>query len=934
MNTATATATESTSNPTSPLPNALVTLRIHSDRSLPAGQPMTVGVPFARGVLHLPLDLVLSDDGIRTLPVQTQVLASWIDGSIQWLLLDFLLPSTSPGTVLWHLMPAEASSQIPRPAPLPMTIVEDERSYGIQCVAERTPGSPPASSQSKDLPPKAEFSTWRFQVGRHILNPVQQVMVDEYAALVEPMSRVVLLDDHGHPSPALIHTSCIETQGPVRSTLKLEGAFGGNSPCRFVARLSFWQGTGLVRLELTLHNPRRAKHPGGLWDLGDAGSYLFQDLSLELTLHSPSPVIEWQAEPALEFLQSVDALELYQDSSGGEHWNSTNHVNAKGDVPLQFRGYRATVSTTARATTYEGQRATPVVRMTGAHARLTCAVPEFWQQFPKALECSEGELRVRLFPRQCNDLFELQGGEQKTHTVWMDFHASHLPSTNLAWAHSPSYASVSPHVLGATQLFSSFLPDISSDIPLDSHPISASAAPSSTPDRLEVLLNSMLEGPGNYFDKREIIDEYGWRHFGDIYADHENLHFPGKDSPGKGPVISHFNNQYDFLNGLLLNLLRSGDVRWRQLAYPLARHVMDIDIYHTQEDKAAYNGGLFWHTDHYLDAATCSHRTFSKQNINGRKGYGGGPGAQHNATTGLRLYYYLTGDPAAKEAVLELAGWVAGMDDGERNILSVLNDAPTGWATSTFDFFGPGRGAGYSLTALTDAWMLTGDTAWRDKAEALIQRTVHPNDAVSVHDLLNAEPRWSYTIFLVSLARYLECKAERLELDRAYAYAQAALVRYATWMLEHETPYFDRKETLIYPTETWMGQEMRKANVLRLAAQHVDDPLRAQFLRRGEALANRAWEDLLSFESRTVCRSMAIWTQEGLRDARFCQAPVQPMPRVTERYEFGAPQVFVPQRQQLKRVLTDPTALVEALTHVVDPRRWLRLRKVKGSLKP
>ena len=42
----------------------------------------------------------------------------------------------------------------------------------------------------------------------------------------------------------------------------------------------------------------------------------------------------------------------------------------------------------------------------------------------------------------------------------------------------------------------------------------------------------------------------------------------------------------------------------------LAAHVVDIDLYHTTQDKSAYNGGMFWHTYHYGDADTATHRTF------------------------------------------------------------------------------------------------------------------------------------------------------------------------------------------------------------------------------------------------------------------------------------------------------------------------------------
>lgn len=69
--------------------------------------------------------------------------------------------------------------------------------------------------------------------------------------------RTCLLDSRGHPSCPGIEQIRIETQGPVRSTLCLEGAFPVHRGPRFRARLSFFAGTGLVRLRLAIHNPHR-----------------------------------------------------------------------------------------------------------------------------------------------------------------------------------------------------------------------------------------------------------------------------------------------------------------------------------------------------------------------------------------------------------------------------------------------------------------------------------------------------------------------------------------------------------------------------------------------------------------------------------------------------------------------------------------------------
>ena len=71
----------------------------------------------------------------------------------------------------------------------------------------------------------------------------------------------------------------------------------------------------------------------------------------------------------------------------------------------------------------------------------------------------------------------------------------------------------------------------------------------------------------------------------------------------------------------------------------------------------------------------------SKANAANGKAYGGGPSSNHNYTSGLLLYHYLTGDPEAKAAVLGLADWVLAMDDGARTLLGVIDDGPTGLAS-------------------------------------------------------------------------------------------------------------------------------------------------------------------------------------------------------------------------------------------------------------
>jgi hypothetical protein len=586
-------------------------------------------------------------------------------------------------------------------------------------------------------------------------------------------------------------------------------------------------------------------------------------------------------------------LAIEQASSGGENWQSVNHVDRDGRVAETYRGY--VVRHAGRKT--RGLRASPVMSRVGEGVAVAVALPEFWQQFPKRLTSGASGIAIELFPQFEGSLHELQGGEQKTHTVWLHF-APQISADqgealldSLSWVHCPARAAVAPEWTASTGAMPYFLPA------------------NELNDRTGELFETVVTGPRSFFARRELIDEFGWRNFGDWFADHEAQHYPGAGLP-----ISHYNNQFDGLRGALDHWLATGQPAWFDLADQLARHVIDIDLYRTQLDRAAYNGGLFWFTDHYRTAATSTHRTYSRQNCskNGAA-YGGGPGPEHNFAGGLLHYWYLTGDPQAREAVLLLANWTIAMDDGRRTVLGWLDRGPTGLASMTADvnYHGPGRGAGNSLNTLLDGWLASGCREYLEYGERLVRRVVHPADDIAAFDLLDAEHRWSYTVFLAALSRYLDIKAEAGELDRIYAYAQASLVHYARWMLAHERPYFDCRGELEYPTEAWPAQELRKANVLRYAAAHADEPTRGQLLTRGEELADRAWRDWATFDSRDSARAVAIILTEGVRDAWFRRNELMPAPQAKGEFDFGVPERFVPQRRRVLELWRHPGRLLK-----------------------
>lgn len=181
---------------------------------------------------------------------------------------------------------------------------------------------------------------------------------------------------------------------------------------------------------------------------------------------------------------------------------------------------------------------------------------------------------------------------------------------------------------------------------------------------------------------------------------------------------------------------------------------------------------------------------------------------------------------------------------------------------------------------------------------------LHPADDIVARDLLDAERRWSYTVFLQAVGKYLDYKAERGELDWMYAYGRAALLHYARWMAEHEYPYLEKPGNLEYPTETWAVQDMRKSEVFKFAAKHATRDERVQFLERSEFFFHYSTTTLMGMKRRTLARPVVIKLSNGFMDSYFQQHPNEaaPQPRVN-LMDFGRTEKFVPQRIRAKRRL-------------------------------
>jgi hypothetical protein len=830
-----------------------IVLTVAADPDQPAferhGEPVSIGVACPRAAVTRSVRWALTDQRGRHVPVQTTVLDRWGDGSVRWLLAEFQADVADNAPGFYALAPADSAEE---PA-APITI---EHAGEILRIA--------TGAAVIDVPRNGSAIFASVSVnGRPLLE-----------------SSAVVAEDHtGHRYELSIQRTVLERSGALCAVVRLDGAllrqgFGGQalvdaSRQRWLEaslRLHFFAGLGTVKAELSITNPRAAKHPGGAWDLGDAGSVLIRDLSIAIvpTAHGHADV--WGSLDATDHMGPAGArFAVHQESSGGMQWQHFNHVTRDVVVPVGFRGFRAVRD----GREVQGLRATPIASIGGGDTRVSVAMPYFWEVFPKAIEADARQCTVAMFPRAHGGLHELQGGERSTFAFAICFGRDAVSAEPLAWIRSPLRVSgdaVAYRQAGAWA------------------PLGAGSPRAA--EGYEALVNTAIRGPDAFKERREVIDEYGWRNFGDLYADHE------------GALVSHYNNQYDAVAGFITRYFKTGDQRWWLLADELARHVADIDLYHTTRDRAAYNGGYFWHTQHYQAAGTATHRAYSK-----RTGTtGGGPCSEHNYTTGLMLHYFVSGSERSRAAVVQLANWVIDMDDGRKSRFRWIDRRETGLASATRspDYHGPGRGAGNSINALLDAHRLTGEPRYLEKADALIARVVHPDDDPAAFDLLDAENRWSYTVFLQALGKYLEHRADRNLVDANYEYARAVLIKYATWMCANEHPYLDTPERLEFPTETWAAQDIRKAAVFEFAARHTtDERARACFLSRADGFVEYSIDYLTQSPTGRVTRPLVLLLAYGFQRP-MCEVKSVATPIVIKAFERHP---FTPLRQRLARRL-------------------------------
>lgn len=550
----------------------------------------------------------------------------------------------------------------------------------------------------------------------------------------------------------------IETSGPMRVTIRLQGPLRGTAgdllDC--TAWLHFYRDAARVKADLRVENRRPPAYADfgqpDVWDIGSPRSVWIGDLSVRLPTTAGSAGSATFGTDSGDLDVSLTATaSIYQDSSGNNSWNlygDASHPRLQSYT--SFRGYRLTRG----GTQLDAGNHAPGWAVVGDPGSSTgVAVRRFRQQFPKAIRVgANGTVEVGLFPQEFASDHNLRAGEYKTHELLLDFDPRADFAARAALFDRPPVAAATPEHYARTQAFGISAPRTET---------TASAYEDANRRTLEPNAAYPYDWPPNASMLQAVDDYgfYGWQDFGDVPLDYE----PAAEGAGQ------MNLKYNFDWGMWTQWARTADERWFDLADAGSRHIADIDILHAPNAAPHWaNGGYFGHSYHDEPGNTNPNRNY---------------GAPHPDLTfgvpGMLALHYMTGSTAARESAMEIADNIAYRFD------NTFGGNGEGYAFDSPDVMNNSeRSLANGLRVLTEAYRATADPKYLRTARAVVAHA-RADDQPYIDGPTGAggdfiKP-WALNMYLGSLGRYLDMLDEFGLPDTEDG--RASLLRYADFHL-------------------------------------------------------------------------------------------------------------------------------------------------------
>ncbi len=635
---------------------------------------VTSGVPFAKGAVKDIGRLSVTVGG-KAVPAQFVQLARWDDGSVRWALLDCQVDAPAGGKVE---LTVRSDGKNPKPAqPVKITDGADEMTVSAGAM--------------------------QFVVGKKRPGLLKSLTVDGKELITSAGKGLVLYRPDGRPVVAgAPEKVTIEQAGPMKAIVCLRGKFPDvhQGLMGYTVRITAYAGRKFVKVHAWLENggahgyAPRDKPYKPEW-------FLFDGLAMDLGLG-----LGGEIGAACEGVVGGGKFKVLQYVKRA----SRDHkVYYEARYTLKDFLYKITGGAVELKT---GKRTDGVVALTGSAGKLTAAIRGFWQNYEKAIELDGQTLKLWLWPtegewpravfhhwapgyasRMMGALmkpgsYNMPGSVHKGHELILDFSGRPPAETHaelarplLALASAEHYASTE----AAPGLFAP--PSVKTGEPECDAKLAAWTAMLKTvadPASKSSIWHARTDrnNPGTNWT---VGFWYGWMDFGDFAI------------PGSGAVSLH----YDWPWVMMAGAMRTGDVNFMRLGVEMLRHRIDVDQGWSDRELPRYRG--FQRTGYSYADFHCSRFNYNRQ-----------PGVHTTWLAGLTLYYMLTGEPKAREAVERGASalrtewkWISASDD--YHIRRIPGDMQV-VARSIFSYC--------SMHALT------GEKKWLDEALALYRRCV------------------------------------------------------------------------------------------------------------------------------------------------------------------------------------------------------------------
>jgi len=485
-----------------------------------AGWPVTSGIPLAQGELRRDRHAALFDAGENELPLQTEALSRWPDGSIRWLLVDFQVDLAAGDSQEFVLRygPQVQRAPVALPRLLANSPTRDRQvAPGVITGPLRIDLSP---DQFRLLD-----RIWLDHNGDGEFSDAERLTGAEATGIV-----LVTPDGSRHRADLSLATWSVEQHGPLRACLRFEGrhqAEDGSDRFGYVVRLHFFRGQPFFKFEYTFVN-----------DYQDA--LMAQIDSIELVCSTPGG--------------NDDQFVL-----NGQPTSQPATLVQVNDEEFEINGQPS------------GQRAPGWAALGTPVGGLAVGVHQFWQNWPKSLQVQPGQLRIGLCPdfepgrydghelmEEAKHYFYLRDGVYtfkvgmaRTHELWVHGYSGEADVAALSdfytAAEKPLLAQCSPAHVCATGVLGD--------------------APPADPDRYHGYDAWLDRAFDMHLEDQQKVRENGMLNFGDWF---DAKKFGG----GWG------NQEYDTSHIFFTQYLRTGDRRYFDRARQGARHLMDVDIVH------------------------------------------------------------------------------------------------------------------------------------------------------------------------------------------------------------------------------------------------------------------------------------------------------------------------------------------------------------------